>query len=128
MLERRDNLNIAQTSSSPPLCNDLLSVILDVLTEINRYAIMKKLGKREHPVSNSFDPNEGERTLLPSSKSGMRSPSLDFTNTSAETFTDDMALEYLAKIISSIYIKRLYGNYTQEKSSNILPGINKRTS
>ena len=85
--------------------------------------MMNELGKREDTTEIFVKPGEGERTLLPSSESGKRSPSLDFLDTSADNVTEDMILDYLASIISTIYLKQTYGN---KKSSDLLPGINER--
>jgi len=89
--------------------------------------MLKKLHKRENSPDIDIEPNEGERTLLCSNKGGMRSPSLDYLDTSAETVTEDMALEYLAQIISMIYLKQHHG-FGSKESGNLLPSINKRTS
>lgn len=88
--------------------------------------MLKKLHKRSKPINNDFEPNEGERTLLCSNKGGMRSPSLDYLDTSAKTMTEDTALEYLSQIISMIYLKQNHG-FNSEEGGNILPGIYKRT-
>lgn len=88
--------------------------------------MIRKLHKRENITEIDFEPNEGERTLLCSNKGGMRSPSLDYMDTSAETVTQHMALEYLAEIISTIYLRQHHGFGTKE-GSNILPGIDKGT-
>lgn len=88
--------------------------------------MLKKLDKSEHIPDINFEPNEGERTLLSSNKGGMRSPSLDYLDTSAETVTEHMALEYLAEIISIIYLKQYHG-FGAEEGSNLLPGVDKRT-
>lgn len=87
---------------------------------------MKKLGKREHPVSNSFEPNEGERTLLPSSKSGMRSPSLDL-GISPDS-TEDELIGILADILVEGFLwQHEHGKQHTKKGSDLLPGIHKRT-
>lgn len=85
---------------------------------------MKPLDKSENTTNQYVVSNEGERTLLSSNKGGMRSPSLDFLDTSADTVTEDMILEYLAGIISNIYLSQTYGN---KESSDLLQGLNKRT-
>lgn len=87
---------------------------------------MKMLDKSYNAKIN-VEPNEGERTLLSSNESGMRSPSLDFLDTSADSVTEEMILDYLARIISDIYLQETHGNNTEQKSSDLLPRINKRT-
>ncbi|MFN8288963.1 MAG: hypothetical protein U0U70_01780 [Chitinophagaceae bacterium] len=87
---------------------------------------MNSLDKREITESILIEPEEGERTLLSSNRSGLRSPSLDFLDTSADTVTEDMALEYLAHIIGTIYLKHYHG-FGEKESSHILQGVNKRT-
>lgn len=101
-------------------------MILVALTEKEISAMLKKLHKRNKLIRIDFEPNEGERTLLCSNKGGMRSPSLDYLDTSAKSVTEDLALEYLSQIISMIYLKEYHGFNSQE-GSNILPGIDKRT-
>lgn len=88
--------------------------------------MLEKLDKRNNTSDIDFEPNEGERTLLSSNKGGIRSPSLDYLDTSAKTVSEDMALEYLAQIISMIYLKQYHG-FSAEEGSYLLPGINKRT-
>lgn len=87
---------------------------------------MEVLGKGGNTNKIFVEPEEGERTLLPSSKSGIRSPSLDFLDTSSDIVTEDMALEYLAQIIANIYLEKSYG-ITNKESGNLLPGINQGT-
>lgn len=87
---------------------------------------MQKLHNGENNAE-ILEPNEGERSLLCSNRSSVRSPSLDFLDTSADTVSEDMILDYLARIISTMYLKQHYGNNPTKKSSNLLPGINERT-
>jgi hypothetical protein len=94
------------------------------LTKINYHDMLKKLDKRD-TINENVEPNEGERTLLSSNKGGMRSPSLDFLDTSSDNVTDEMVLDYLAQIIAEIYFDKTYAITTNEKSSDILPGIDK---
>ena len=100
--------------------------IVELLTEIIDYAIMKTLGKSEHTASISFEPKEGGRTLLPSSKSSMRSPSLDYLDTSADDVTEDMIIKYLVSIMSDIYMQRIYGNSSPKTSGDLLQSLNER--
>lgn len=67
---------------------------------------MQKLDKGENITAIDFDFGEGERTLLSSNESGVRSPSLDFLDTSSEEVSEDMILQNLARIISDIYLKK----------------------
>jgi hypothetical protein len=90
--------------------------------------MMNELGKRKNTTEIRVEPNEGERTLLPSSKSGTRSPFLGFLDTSSDNVTEDMVLDYLAHIIADIYLDQTYGNTTDKESSDLLPGINEGTS
>ncbi|MCW3105986.1 MAG: hypothetical protein JWQ09_492 [Segetibacter sp.] len=85
---------------------------------------MKKLHERDHTIGINVELNEGEGSLLCSNESGKPFPSLDFLDTSSDDVTEDMILQYLAGIISNIYLKEMYGD---KESSNLLPGINKRT-
>ena len=88
---------------------------------------MKKLGKREYIASNSFELNEGERTLLPSSRSGMRSPSLDL-GISPDS-TEDELIGILADIlVEGLLWQQKHGKQHTNQGSNLLPGIHKRTS
>lgn len=89
---------------------------------------MNKLHKRGKTISINVEPDEGERSLLCSNESGTRSPSLDFLDTSSDDVSEDMLLDYLAHIISEIYLQEIYGNGTEEESSYLLPGINKGAS
>lgn len=88
--------------------------------------MIKKLHKRDKTTETFLEPNEGERTLLCSNESGMRSPFLGFLDTSSGNVNDEIILDYLAKIIADMYLENYYGN-TTKKSGDILPGINKRT-
>ena len=89
--------------------------------------MLKKRDKRINTAYKYVEPNEGERTLLSRNKGSMRSPSLDFLDTSAEGVTEDMMLDYLAGIICDIYLKEMYGNNAEKESSDILPGIDQGT-
>lgn len=89
--------------------------------------MLKELDKGEHTTEINISTSEGERTLLSSNKGGIRSPSLDFLDTSAEDVSEEMILDYLAQIISSIYLKEMHGNNNNKTGSDLLPGINKRT-
>jgi hypothetical protein len=85
---------------------------------------MKKLHEASHAVNDYAHSNGGERSVLCSNKGGIRSPSLDFLDTSAASVTEEQVLEYLAKIISDIYLKKVYGD---KKGSDLLSGLDKRT-
>ena len=82
--------------------------------------MMKKLDRRKNTTLINVEPNEGERTLLSSNKGGIRSPSLDFLDTSADNVTEDMILDYLASIISDIYLQEIHGKPKDETSSYLL--------
>lgn len=101
----------------------------DILPELTTNAkcdMLQELDKTEHTSEEDIAPNEGERTVLSSDNDGMRSPSLDFLDTSADNVTEDMILDYLARIISSMYLKA-HGVNENKTGSDILPGFNKRT-
>ena len=71
--------------------------------------MLEKLDKRDNTIIKYVEPNEKRVcTLLSSNKDGMRSPSLDFLDTSSDDVTEDMILDYLARIISDIYLKEIY--------------------
>lgn len=89
---------------------------------------MIRLHKRGKTISINVEPDEGERSLLCSNESGIRFPSLDFLDTSSDNVSEDMLLDYLAQIISEIYLQEMYANGTEEESSNLLPCLNKGTS
>jgi hypothetical protein len=84
---------------------------------------MKRLHKRANTALINVEPNEGERTLLCSSKGGIRSPSLDFIDTSSDAVAEDMILDQLAGIISNIYLKEIYGKPSDKKGCNLLQGL-----
>lgn len=84
---------------------------------------MKELDKRENTANIYVEPNEGERTLLSSNESGKRSPSLDFDS----LIPDNILLDQLASILVDIYLAKIDATRNQ-KGSDLLPGINKRTS
>lgn len=112
-------------ANSPPLFLLFFFAILSWLTGIISYDKMKKLGKRKNTVN--FEPNEGERTLLSSNKGGMRSPSLDLG------ISPDSTQKELIGILADILIEGFlwqhkYGKENTKQSSDLLPGINKRTS
>lgn len=97
---------------------------LNVLTGKFKCDTMKKLHKNNNAAAIKVECNEGERTLLCSNKGSIRSPSLDYLDTSSENVTEDMILDYLASIISDMYLKELYGSAKQKEGGDILPGIN----
>ncbi len=88
---------------------------------------MKKLGKREHTASISFEPKEGRRILLPSSKSSMRSPSLDL-GISPDSTQDELIGIFADILVEAFMWQHEHGKEYTTKGSNLLPGINKRTS
>lgn len=88
---------------------------------------MNTLGKRKYTTNTNVEPEKGERSLLPSSESGNRSPFLGFLDTSSDNVTVDMVLDYLAQIIADIYFDQTNGNTTDKESTTILPGINEGT-
>lgn len=108
-----------------PLFPLLLFAILLLLTEIISHDKMKKLGKRKNTID--FEPNEGERTLLSSNKGGIRSPSLDLG------ISPDSPQEELIGILADILFEGFlwqhkHGKENTKQGSDLLPGINKRTS
>lgn len=89
--------------------------------------MLKKLHKRNNPLDIDFEPNEGERTLLCSNKGGMRSPSLDLGIHANST--EDELIGILADILVEGFIwHHKHGEKHTNKGSDLLPGINKRTS
>lgn len=64
--------------------------------------MMKELDKRENTTAIDFEPNEGERTLLSSNESGMRSPSLDLEGNFSKE--EDEMLQRLAEILAEAII------------------------
>lgn len=74
---------------------------------MNSCSNMKKLDKENNIANGDFEFNEGERTLLSSNEDVMRSPSLNFLDTSAENVSEEMILQHLAGIISAIYLKKI---------------------
>lgn len=88
---------------------------------------MQTLHKGTGYDKNILEPNEGERILLCSNESNSRSPSLDFLDTSADNVSEDMILDYLARIISDMYLQELYATPHSKEGSDLLPGINERT-
>ncbi len=89
--------------------------------------MIKKLHKRVNTVSNKLEPNEGERTLLCSNRSGMRSPSLDLGVTPEST--EDEQIGILADILVEIFLSQhgFEATITTE-CSDLLSGVNKRAS
>ena len=88
---------------------------------------MKKLHKRKNTAYIDFEPNEGERTLLCSNKGGMRSPSLDL-GISPDS-TQDELIGILADILVEGFLwQHEHGEQHTTQGSDLLPGINKRTS
>jgi hypothetical protein len=74
-----------------------------------------------------FDSKEEQLEPLCRNKVADSCSSLGFLDTSSDNVTEDMVLDYLARIIADIYLCQTYGNNTKKESSTILPGINKRT-
>jgi hypothetical protein len=89
--------------------------------------MVRKLHKRKNTTVISFEPKEGERTLLCSNESGMRSPSLDLG------ITPDSTQEELIGILADILVEGFlwqheYGKQHTKESGDLLPGINKGAS
>lgn len=84
--------------------------------------MLKKLDKKEYANHEFQELSEGERTFLSSNRDGIRSPSLDFLDTSADNVSEELILDYLARIISAIYLKKIHGITveTSKKSSHLL--------
>lgn len=68
---------------------------------------------------------EEQRNLLRRSKDTGRCSSLGFFNPNDPLISDEMALDYLANIIVRIYLAQ---QRNEQKGSDLLPGLNKRTS
>jgi hypothetical protein len=88
--------------------------------------MLNSLDKR-NTDNNMVEPNEGERTLLSSNKGGMRSPSLDF-NPNSPLIPEEILIDQLAAILVEGLLAMKTCERNQEKSSDLLPGINERTS
>ncbi len=106
----------------------VLFAILKVLTTIFDYGMMKRLDKRYKRTEEYVDPKGEQRGRLSSNTVSVRCSPLDFLDTSADNVTEDMILDYLARIISDIYLRETYGNISHKKSGDLLPGINKGAS
>jgi len=65
---------------------------------------MKKLGNNSNTGA-LVEPKEGERGLLPSSITSVRSPSLGFISNSP-LVSEEMQLDYLASILVAIYLEQ----------------------
>jgi hypothetical protein len=96
-----DNLSITQIFLSYIALQN--PAIIHTLLEVHKRDIMKELHKRNSAVQKLIEPNERERALLCSHKGSLSSPSLDFIDTSAESISEDMVLDYLAQIIISLH-------------------------
>lgn len=59
--------------------------------------MINELHKRDDTIGINVEPNEGERTLLCSNESGIRSPSLDLTDNISQE--KEMLLHALAAIL-----------------------------
>ena len=89
--------------------------------------MLKKLHKRNNTLDTDLEPNEGERTLLCSNKGGMRSPSLDL-GIHADS-TEDELIGILADIlVEGFILQHKHGEKHTTQGSDLLPGVNKRTS
>ncbi len=89
--------------------------------------MINTLHKRENTTDIKVEPNEGERTLLCSNRSSMRSPSLDF-DVNSPSITDEILVDYLAEIFVDGFLKLKEIEYANEKSSYLLSSIHKGTS
>lgn len=85
--------------------------------------MIDKLHKRDNRDI-SVEPNEGERTLLCSNRSGLRSPSLDF-DPNSPLITEEFLVDHLIDILIEGFLAILEND--SEKSSNLLSSINKGT-
>ena len=87
---------------------------------------MNKLHKRFNNTDNNVDFKGEQRGRLCSNNVSVRCSPLDFLDTSSDDITDGMILDYLASIISNIILKETYGNTSDKKGGDLLPGINQR--
>ena len=106
----------------------LLLRYLKLLTIIGDYDIMKELDKRFANTDNKVDFKGEQRGRLSSNNVSVRCSPLDFLDTSSDDVTDDMMLDYLARIISEIYLQEAHGIGTKKEGSDLLPGVNQGTS
>lgn len=88
---------------------------------------MKSQDKGSTNIDQQVESKEGERGPLSCNKVNVRSPSLEFTP-NTEFTSEDAALDYLASILVEVYLDYYSNANKQEDSSDLLSGINKRTS
>lgn len=85
------------------------------------------LGKDKNITESYFEPKEGERSLLPSDKGGIRSPSLDLEGISENEWEEE--INKLAEILLEGFIYIIeHEERDEKKGSHLLPSINKGTS
>ena len=92
------------------LCR-ILPKSLDLTEKISnrKNAIMNKLRKNSIGGENNFEPKEGQREFLRSSKDSLRCPSFGINNNSSE----DASLDYLAKILVEAFLDKKEHEYNQ---------------
>ena len=88
---------------------------------------MKKRHKGSKISNKIFDSKEEQLKPLCRNKVADSCSSLGFLDTSSDNVTEDIVLDYLARIIADIYLDQTYGNNSNKESSIILPGINEGT-
>jgi len=88
--------------------------------------MLKKLDKRENVIGIHVEPNAGERALLSSDNSGVRSPALDLKDTITEE--QKKLLDQLAEILVEGFLWQYEHGEQQQTGSDLLPGVDKRTS
>lgn len=71
-----------------------------------------------------FDSKEEQLKPLCRNKVANSCSSLGFLDTCADNVTEDIILDYLAQIITEIYLYQTYGNTPHKECRSILPGIN----
>lgn len=81
---------------------------------------------KDYDTNENVEPNEGERTLLCCNKTGIRSPSLDFSK-QHEINDDTTLLDQLSDILVAIFLEQEDAKHHQ-KGSDLLPGVNQRAS
>lgn len=94
---------------------------------ILEHDIMDSLHKGIKPEQEIFNSKEEQRKPLCSNIDAGRCSSLDF-NSNSPLVSKEMAFDYLAEILVTIFLELEHESFRQQTGSDLLPGVHERTS
>lgn len=90
--------------------------------------MINKLDKHFNKTDNKVEFDGGPRGCLSSNNISDRCPPFDFLDTSSDSVSEDMILDYLARIIADSYLAEINGDQSNKESGDLLQSIDEGTS